>query len=35
MGRNDEDIRNWKKALELNPDFAFPLINLGVMTIWK
>ena len=30
MGRNDEAIRNWKKALELNPDFAFPLINLGV-----
>ncbi len=28
MGRTDDAVRNWEKALELDPKFAFPVYNL-------
>jgi len=28
MGKTDDAVRNWQKALELDPKFAFPVYNL-------
>jgi tetratricopeptide (TPR) repeat protein len=28
MGKTDDAVRNWEKALELDPKFAFPIYNL-------
>jgi arylsulfatase A-like enzyme/Tfp pilus assembly protein PilF len=28
MGKTDDAVRNWEKALELDPKFAFPVYNL-------
>ena len=35
MGRKDEAIRNWERALELDPNFAFAAYNLAVAYLEK
>ena len=34
-GDIDGAVKAWEKALELKPDFAFPLYNLGLVYIAK
>ncbi len=34
-GDVDGAIENWKKAVELKPDFGFPLYNLGLAFLAK
>jgi arylsulfatase A-like enzyme/Flp pilus assembly protein TadD len=35
LGRNDEAIKNWEKAVELDPAFAFAAYNLAVAYLEK
>ncbi|HUT07963.1 MAG TPA: tetratricopeptide repeat protein, partial [Candidatus Latescibacteria bacterium] len=35
MGRTDDAVRNWEKAHELDPKFAFPVYNLALAYLEK
>ncbi|MBE0713822.1 MAG: tetratricopeptide repeat protein [Candidatus Aminicenantes bacterium] len=35
LGQHDEAIKNWEKALELDPSFAFAAYNLAVTYLEK
>jgi tetratricopeptide (TPR) repeat protein len=35
MGRTDDAVRNWEKAHELDPQFAFPVYNLALAYLEK
>jgi arylsulfatase A-like enzyme/tetratricopeptide (TPR) repeat protein len=35
MGRTDDAVRNWEKAYELDPKFAFPVYNLALAYLEK